>query len=102
MEMNVYGITTLAGASGPATGERISLYATPCKLPGKRAPLANSRAGGNRHVDGWSAAPVLRRIQPAHAGLHKVGRHPRHAGWLHLLYGECRAALLAARHCGEL
>jgi hypothetical protein len=25
MEMNVYGITTLAGASGPATGERIYL-----------------------------------------------------------------------------
>src|SRR5450759_2585674 len=41
---------------------------------GNGAALADPRTGGDRHDDGRRPAPVLRREQSAHPGVHQTGR----------------------------
>ena len=53
--------------------------------------LAHPRTRRNRHDHGRRAAPLLRREQSAHPGVHQTGRQPRAGRWLHLLHRERRA-----------
>src|ERR1035438_4292639 len=73
-----------------------------CKFGGDGAAFANPGTGGDRDGDGGSAAPVFRREQSAHAGIHQTSGGEGARRRVHLLYGERGTAHAAARAGREL